>query len=593
MPDVYQQILEHLVHLYGVEVAQATLAGLQARMEKYASSLPHSHPKARRELRLSQSDVILITYGDQITQPGVPPLRTLGEFCAHHLSGLVNWLHILPFFPYSSDDGFAVIDYRRVNPTLGDWEDIQRLRKHFHLMFDAVINHVSAQSAWFQSFLQGEAQYERFFIVVEGEADLSQVVRPRPSPLLTPFLTPDGEKRLWTTFSADQIDLNYHHPEVLLEIVDILLFYVSQGAEMLRLDAIAYLWKEAGTPCIHLPQTHRVVRLLRLVLDAVAPHVLLITETNVPHAENLSYFGDGTDEAQLVYNFALPPLVLLAFHRHNARPLSQWAASLQLPSRQVTFLNFLASHDGIGLNPLRGLVAEDEIHFLVERTLANGGLVSYKSNPDGSHSPYELNINYFDALAEPGALESEEEQIKRFIAAQAIMLSLAGVPGIYFHSLFGSRGWPEGVQLTGQKRSINRQKLPRLALEHQLSDPTSLRSKIFTRYVQLLKARTSCPVFHPLAEQRVIDCGPAIFALERLAPHGGMSVLCLHNVSNRPQSVERRFSDLLSTKKALLDLISGQQFGIKSDTHQLTLAPYQVLWLTPISTTKGPFVIRQ
>ena len=160
---------------------------------------------------------------------------------------MVDDIHLLPFYPYSSDDGFSVIDYKQVNPALGTWDDVARVGQNFHLMFDGVINHISAQSAWFKAFLQDDPKYRDYFIVVEGEPDLSQVVRPRTLPLLTEFTTPSGAKKVWTTFSADQIDLNYANPEVLLDIIDVLLFYVAHGAELIRLDAIAYLWKEIGT----------------------------------------------------------------------------------------------------------------------------------------------------------------------------------------------------------------------------------------------------------------------------------------------------------------------------------------------------------
>jgi sucrose phosphorylase len=194
--------------------------------------------------------------------------------------GVITGVHVLPFFPYSSDDGFSVIDYTAVNPDFGTWADVERLGRNFRLMFDAVINHISAHSGWFQEFLKGNPGFADYFIVVEEGTDLSQVVRPRALPLLTSVQTAHGERLVWTTFSADQIDLNYANPDVLLEIIEILLLYVEKGAEIIRLDAIAYLWKKIGTPCIHLEETHRVVKLFRTVFDAVAPHVMLITRTS-------------------------------------------------------------------------------------------------------------------------------------------------------------------------------------------------------------------------------------------------------------------------------------------------------------------------
>jgi sucrose phosphorylase len=512
-------------------------------------------------------DAILITYGDQLREADHAPLRTLAEFTAEHLRGVVSGIHLLPFYPYSSDDGFSVIDYKAVNPALGDWDGVARVGQHFRLMFDGVINHISAQSAWFQAFLRDDPKYRDYFIVVKGEPDLSSVVRPRTLPLLTEFTTPSGAKKVWTTFSADQIDLNYANPDVLLDIVDVLLFYVAHGAELIRLDAIAYLWKEIGTPCIHLPQTHGVIQLLRAILDEVAPRASLITETNVPHQDNISYFGDGRNEAQLVYNFALPPLTLHAFRTGDASALSRWAAGLTLPSDQTAFFNFLASHDGIGLNPARGILRNDEVAALVDQVIAHGGRVSYKNNPDGSISPYELNINYFDALSNPNGAEPLSLQIDRFVAAHAIMLALAGVPGIYFHSLIGSRSWLEGVSLLGHNRAINRQKFDRAEVERELRDPQSRRAQVFNRLKHLLQVRASSDAFAPQAMQRVIELNQAIFAVER--GRAGAAVLCLHNVTAQTQHVKldpawQHARDLLSSRPTDVELI---------------LHPYEVVWL--------------
>jgi sucrose phosphorylase len=431
-------------------------------------------------------------------------------------------------------------------------------------MFDGVINHISAQSDWFKGFLRDDPRYQNYFIAVEGSPDLSQVVRPRTLPLLTAFQTASGEKKVWTTFSDDQIDLNFQNPEVLLEILDILLMYAEHGATFIRLDAIAYLWKVIGTTCIHLPQTHHVIQFLRAALDEVAPHVHVITETNVPHADNISYFGDGANEAQLVYNFALPPLTLHAFHTGDARVLSNWAKTLTLPSDKTTFFNFLASHDGIGLNPARGILSNAEIDSLVNKTLAHGGLVSYKNNSDGSQSPYEMNVNYFDALSNPSGNELLDLQVDRFIAAQAIMLSLLGVPGIYFHSLFGSRGWIEGVRQTGRNRTINREKLQLDKIQNELADENSLRAKVFTRYCQLLKARSESAAFHPHGIQKIIDLHPSVFAVERISPDGETRMLCLHNISAEKVTFETELATALP----------------------ITLEPYQVLWLKNMSVVE-------
>ncbi|MBI3850549.1 MAG: sugar phosphorylase [Verrucomicrobia bacterium] len=532
----------------------------------------------RKTAALSERDALLITYADQVREDGIAPLRTLASFCENQLADVFSGIHILPFYPWSSDDGFSVKDFFAVDPVLGDWTDIDRLGQRFDLMFDAVFNHMSAQGKWFQCFLQGDPQFRDFFITVEGIPDLSQVVRPRALPLLTEFQTAAGPKKVWTTFSADQVDLNFKNPDVLLAVMDALLFYVAHGARFIRLDAIAYLWKEIGTSCIHLPQTHRVIQLMRAVLDEVAPDVLLITETNVPHADNISYFGDGTNEAQLVYNFALPPLVLHSLATGNSVKLTRWAQSLPLPSDRVAFFNFLASHDGIGVNPARGILTEVEIAALVERAQRHGGFVSYKQNRDGSKSPYEMNINYFDALSNPAADESLETQVDRFIVAHAVLLALAGVPALYFHSLFGSRSDRAGADATGIPRRINREKLKRDQLEDELSSPRSLRSRVFSELKKVFQVRRAHSAFHPCGRQEVISSDERVFAVIRVSPDGEERVLCLHNVAN--ETVQCRFElPGAGSEDSLTALLGEQSFEFTVGGSASTeLSAYQVVW---------------
>jgi sucrose phosphorylase len=394
--------------------------------------------------------------------------------------------------------------------------------------------------------------------------------------------TVHGERLIWTTFSADQADLNYAEPEVLFRMIEVLLLYIERGAEIIRLDAIAYLWKKLGTSCIHLEETHRVVKLLRAILDAVAPHAILITETNVPHEENVSYFGDGSDEAQIVYQFPLPPLTVHAMHTGDATRLSAWASALSVPSVNTTFFNFLASHDGIGMRPAEGILTPDEVQSLVDRTLANGGYASFKTNADSSRSVYELNISFFDALCDPTGSESIELQVQRFLVSQAIMLVLAGVPGIYLHSLFGSQNYHAGVEQTGHFRSINREKLNRSDFEQELSDPDSLRNRIFHPYLQLIQTRTAHPAFHPNGPQRVLSLHPSLFTVLRSAPDGSETLLCIHNVSANTQPLPLCLGVLPIQHNGLVrDVISDTTFPVGAAGElELQVEPYQMLWLT-------------
>ena len=566
--QVNERILEHLCFLYGEEEGRKVASLLLHRLEAFRAAHPELGQAPPPEGRLTERDSLLITYGDQVREEGCPPLRTLAEVLERYAYPTISIVHLLPFFPYSSDDGFSVIDYTTVNPEWGDWEDVERLGRRFRLMFDAVINHISRRSAWFRRFLAGDPAFARAFITVDPGVDLSQVVRPRALPLLTRVETAEGPRWVWTTFSEDQIDLNYADPQVLLRIVDVLLTYVAHGAEIIRLDAIAYLWKKIGTPCIHLEETHRVVKLFRAIFDAVAPGVMIITETNVPHEENISYFGNGEDEAQLVYQFPLPPLVLHTFVHGDSRRLTAWAASLRPPSARTTFFNFLASHDGIGLRPVEGLLTSAEVEALVERTLRHGGYVSYKANPDGSRSVYELNISYFDALSDPRGEEPLALQVARFVAAHAIILALQGLPALYVHSLFGSRSDRAAVERTGQRRAINRAKFRREDLEAALADPASLRSQVYRALIRLLEVRRRHPAFHPGAEQRIHDWGKGFFVVERLAAEE--RIVAVVNVTAEGQRLSLPLQDRWAS------LLDGTMLTLPAS---LTLPPYGILWL--------------
>lgn len=491
-------------------------------------------PPAQGEY-FSEKTVTLITYGDSLRRDGETPLETLHNFLDDYAADLIDTVHILPFYPYSSDDGFSVIDYYAVNPALGSWDEIRALSRDYRLMFDGVINHMSAHSAWFAGFLADDPDYANLFMTEAPDTDLSAVVRPRTSPLLTPFTKANGHTvHVWTTFSADQIDLDFRAPSTFLRILDVLLYYVEQGAQVIRLDAIAFMWKIAGTNSLHLPQTHAVIKLYRAILDVYAPHVILITETNVPHAENISYLS--ADEAQLVYNFTLPPLLLHTLITGNALKLAEWINTLPAPTPRTTFFNFTASHDGIGVRPVEGILTPDELAHMIAHVEANGGRVSYRALPDGSKKPYELNITYVDATGAAGI--DHETHIRRFLLTQAVMLALAGIPAVYIHSLLGSRNDLDGVERLGYNRAINRAKLDSDQVGAALEADESFRAKVFNAYSDLIETRCQDAAFHPLGSQRAFALNEGrVLGVERTSPDGTRRVLALFNVSGAAQTV--------------------------------------------------------
>ena len=566
------EIQSQLEYLYGSN-ASALLERLIMLVGRYGVGMPI--PPPRQDL-WSEKDAVLITYADMVREPGKAPLRTLRDFLGKRLKGVFSTVHLLPFFPWSSDDGFSVIDYRKVDPGCGTWQDVEALGRDVNLMFDLVLNHCSAKSEWFRDFITGIAPARHYFIEADPQADLSAVVRPRPWPLLTDTPTRDGSKWVWTTFSEDQVDLNWQNPDVLFEFLDILFLYVSKGMRIVRLDAIAFLWKELGTSCIHLPQTHEVVRLIRNLLEMVAPHVLVLTETNVPHEENISYFGNGY-EAHMVYNFSLPPLLLHGLLKENCSTLREWATGLPELPEDCTFFNFTASHDGIGIRPLHGRVSDDELTWLVEQMKSRGGKINYRSNPDGSTSPYELNITYLDALSEPNDTTLGTQ---RFLCSQAVTLAFKGIPAVYINSLAGGRNHLAGVAQTGQNRTINRQKWTLAELEDRIDLPASIANTVFSRITRMIKKRASHPAFHPDSPQRIIPMGDRIFCLLRGSTDGPNWVLCLFNFSGKRNAVRNVTSKAgISGNFRLQDLIGRK--SLDSPSSAIVLQPYQAVWLTP------------
>ena len=588
--EAKDRIFARLAFIYGQAVAKAYMPELERIIDVYYAHKPpemiEKESKFDPEERFTEQDIILITYGDLLRGEERSPLATLAKFCDTYLEGAINTLHILPFFPYSSDRGFSIIDFETVDPNLGTWDDIAELHHHYQLMFDGVINHISAKSRWFQEFLNGNPYYWDFFIHFSSPAELTpeqrrMIFRPRTSDILSEFKTINGTRHVWTTFSADQIDLNYSNPDVLMRVAEILLMYVRHGAEIIRLDAVTYLWAEPGTRCVHLEQTHEIVKLFRDILNVAAPGVALITETNVPHEENISYFGNGGDEAQMVYNFALPPLVLYTFYSEDSTALSRWASDLKTPSKTTAFFNFLDSHDGIGIMAVKNILSQKEIDFIIKKAEDHGGLISYKTGEEGSDVPYEINITWFSALNYEDSQEDIAFQVKRFVASRIIALVIRGVPGIYMHSLIGTQNDIQAVLATKSKRDINRKVIDGRAIIEALKDPLSKLSRINREFGRLIAIRTRKRAFHPNGDQRVLMISSDIFAVLRISPEGDQFILTLTNVTKKVCRIEILLSQLGTGENHWYDLVSGVEWMAEDQKLCVTLLPYDVVWLEP------------
>ena len=554
--------LTPLVERLYPDAAAEVLAALLELAETWRARLSVS-PRDAAHVGPDESTAYLITYGDSFRRPGETPLHTLAGVLREHIGDVISDVHLLPIYPWTSDDGFGVVDHRQVNPALGTWDDIADLREEYALALDFVANHISSSSPWFQAWLARDERYAGYFLDPGPDFDVSHVVRPRVTPLVHEYERPDGTlARAWTTFGPDQIDVDPSTPAVLLDLTDILLGYLAHGATTVRLDAIGYLWKQSGTTCIHLPQTHDIIRIWRVLVDELAPGTLLLTETNVPHADNITYFGDGGDEAHMVYQFALPPLVLHAFVTGRATALATWANGVGPVSDTATWFNFLASHDGIGLRPTEGLLTDADRALLVERTLARGGRVSMAKRPDGSEGVYELNTNFLEALVDPADSDPDASAVRRGLAAHAILLSLVGVPAIYHHSLLGSQQDHQGVQDSDIARRINREVLDADRLSEELQEP-GRRSGMLEGVRAMLAVRRATAAFSPFASQEIEFLDDRVLVVRRAAGTDD-EVIAVVNVSDEAVPLET----LSGT-----DLLSGERHA------GLVLAPFGYVWL--------------
>ncbi len=574
LESLKQNVLHHLEIIYQSDELKYNTNKLADELIEIMLLHEYVEDVVPHQNHWDEKDITLITYGDSIIDADDRPLQTLNNFLQNRVSDFITGVHILPFFPYSSDDGFAVIDFKAVNESLGNWNDITTIAKNYDLMADLVINHCSSESQWFKNFIKGEGTGHDYFICAAADTPVSQVVRPRTSTLLRKVETTSGTKHVWCTFSHDQVDLNFKNVNVLKEFVSIIRLYLDMGVRIFRLDAVAFLWKKIGTNCLNLPETHEVVRLLRTLIEHASANAIIITETNIPNRENLSYFGNA-NEAHMIYNFSLPPLLLNTLVTGNCHYLKQWLMSMPPAQNGTAYFNFIASHDGIGLRPAEGLLNEEEIASLINTMQSFGGKISWSTGTNGVKRPYEINIALYDALQ--GTTRGPDNLgMDRFICAHAIMLALEGVPAIYIHSLLGTRNDYENMERKDHKRAINRHRWDYTALNKTLDDNDSEHKQVFSRLQKIIQIRQQLKAFHPNATQFTLHMGEQLFGFWRQSVDRRQSIFCIYNISDTVQSLMLKDLNLISTDQ-WQDLISGVHF--KDGEELLEIQPYQVLWI--------------
>ncbi len=527
---------------------------------------------SKKKLAISEKTSLVICYGDNINSNQKSSIKVFQNFFKKNLKKYFNAIHFLPFYPSSSDSGFAVKDHYKIEKRIGNWSDIKKISKNNHVMADIVINHSSARGLWFKNFLKKKRPGKDYFLTVNSKFNTSKVVRPRDHKLLKKIDIFNKSDYIWRTFSADQIDLDFNNPSVLLRFIKIMVHLVSNGVTIFRLDAIAYLWKKNGTNCINLKQTHEIVKLLRLISNLLNVETIIITETNLPEKENLSYFGKN-DEANWIYNFSLPPLLIHAFLFENSSYLNKWSKNLPNTKFQNSYLNFIASHDGIGMRPTEGILNKRSLNNFLKRLKKNGSKFSYRKVQNKSRKVYEANITVFDALKKSDTDPNGKFFLERYISAHAIMISFEGIPAIYFNSLFGKSNDEAKYVITGNNRDVNRFKWSYDNIIKKLKDKNSKQSIFFQNLGKLLEIKRKQKAFHPNAKRLNINLGSKIFCYERISLDKKQTIICITNLSTKLQYIKIN-KNLIKYRDLL-----GRKIFFTFDK-KIKLNPCQTIWLS-------------
>ena len=515
---------------------------------------------------------VLICYADSVIDADRTSLPLLQALLDGPLRALSSIVHVLPFWRSSSDGGFAISSHEALEPRFGDWDDLEALSRGRLLMADLVLNHVSASHPWVHQCLQDAEPGRSCILQASPNPCWSQVVRPRSSPLISPL---GGRKQVWTTFGPDQVDLNWQEPEVLRHFARLMQRLFRHGVGWLRLDAVGYVWKEPFTSCIHRPQAHAIVEVLRLLQEEQAPGGAVVTETNVPEEENLSYLRSGR-EAHLAYNFPLPPLLLEACQSERCDLLNRWLAGWPDLPKGTNLLNFSASHDGVGLRPLEGLMDQPRLHHLLAGCEQRGGLISHRRLSDGSEAPYEINISWWSAMADAGRDPGRWQQ-ERFLLSQRFKLALPGVPAFYLPALPAAPNDTSRFHASGHRRDLNRPQFNAKALELQLQDPGQAASSNIAQLQFAMEQRAKLPALDPDSPMRVLSGERSdLVILERGL--GAARLWAIHNFSATRQSLVLASLWGASSPPQWIDHLNP--VGAVTTERQLQLEPFGVYWIS-------------
>ena len=527
--------------------------------------------RKKEDLKINESTSLVICYGNSVTDGNKKSLKVFNKFYMKYLKNNFDSVHFLPFYPSSSDSGFAVKDHYKIEPRLGSWKDVKLISKNCNLMADLVINHSSARGLWFSNFLKNKSPGKDYFFTVDKNFNSKKVIRPREHELLKKIKLSNKTKYLWRTFSPDQIDLNFKNPKVLIRFIKIIFNLINNGVRIFRLDAIAYLWKENGNTCINHTNTHNIIKFIRLVCNLLKTECIIITETNLPEKENLSYFGNN-DEANWIYNFSLAPILVYSLLFEDSNKITKWSKNFPIAKLNNNYLNFIASHDGIGMRPIEGILSTNTQKKFLSRLKKNGGEFSYRKVQGVKKKVYEANITLFNAFKYSDFDKSGIFGFERYMAAHTIMISFDGIPAIYFNSMFGNSNDNSKYIISGNKRDLNRYRWNKDKIEDHLKDQNSKQNKYYKNMSNILAIRSKQKAFHPNAIRKTLKLGSNFFGIKRVSTDNKQSIYCITNMTSKLQ--------LLKVNKNIFYKRNLFNSKLTKKSGKIQFDPFQTVWLT-------------
>eukprot|EP00759_Apiculatamorpha_spiralis_P029240 PhF_6_TR31490/c0_g1_i2/m.46329/K00690/E2.4.1.7; sucrose phosphorylase len=480
----------------------------------------------KRTIRHSTSQNILIVYPNHVQ----PTLDTTNAFISKYCLYCFSHVHVLPYHPSTSYEGYAITDYVKVDDTWGGEMALTSLLQsnQVDLLADIVLNHCSSQHPWIEDVDKKDYVLSSED-VISSSSWTSTVKRARDTDL---FSNIHG-RLLWTTYSPDLVDLAIcKNPRVLVEIVEIMEHEVMRGASILRLDAFVYVWKKLGTNCVNVqPESSRLVSLFRKILPS---HVQLLPSiTNVTQQENYEYIRE-PQCADYVYLLPLSGMTLYSILSKSPLHLMRFLRDTPPAPLGKAYVPMTASHDGIGLSWLRDLLKPEELETLMKQASSTSCRLSSRCG-----APWELNATYFEACG---------RDVRKFILSQVLTLVVRGVPATYFASLVAGENDERGVEVTGDNRAINRGRFDMATLEGKLRQGNSTTAVALRTLVGFLRRRRFCcwGDFDVNADMVVEEEGEN----DVLAIRRGANTLCLFNFSDEERVYSNKTKSLGENSKS-------------------------------------------